>query len=290
MASTRASFITNQLHKQRTGVLMTGGSGTAKTSTALIFFDTVMETDNMRLKKVCFSSATTPSMIQTTLELELDKRGGKNFGPPNGKRMTVFIDDMSQPERNDWGDQPTLEFVRQLVETSGFCFLDKDKRGDMKVIEDLQFICAMGHPGGGRQDIPNRLKRHFFIFNLILPSIQVNSLPYSTLPKYMYLYLFSGLTFHQFDTTIHTGNQRDLRSDDARSFHQCVSGHSTCGRRYARRYRTAMELDAHPHVTFSHQIPLYLQSSRPISRLSRGIENTPSKCEKFEASVVVVAS
>ena len=168
MASTRSSFITNQLHKQRKGVLMTGGSGTAKTSTALIFFDTVMENDNMRLKKVCFSSATTPSMIQTTLELELDKRGGKNFGPPNGKRMTVFIDDMSQPERNDWGDQPTLEFVRQLVETSGFCFLDKDKRGDMKVIEDLQFICAMGHPGGGRQDIPNRLKRHFFIFNLII--------------------------------------------------------------------------------------------------------------------------
>lgn len=108
--------------------------------------------------------------VQTTLELELDKRGGKNFGPPNGKRMTVFIDDMSQPERNEWDDQPTLELVRQLVETGGVCFLDKDKRGDIKSIEDLQFISAMGHPGGGRQDVPNRLKRHFFTFNLTLPS------------------------------------------------------------------------------------------------------------------------
>ena len=35
---------------------------------------------------------------QNAVEAELDKRGGKNFGPPNGNKMTFFIDDMSMPE------------------------------------------------------------------------------------------------------------------------------------------------------------------------------------------------
>lgn len=37
------------------------------------------------------------------------------------------------PQVNAWGDQPTLEMVRLIVEWGGFCFLDKDKRGDFKV-------------------------------------------------------------------------------------------------------------------------------------------------------------
>ena len=100
----------------------------------------------MLLKKVNFSFATTPGMFQLGIEGELDKRGGKNFGPPSGKAMTLFLDDVSMPETNNWGDQPTLEIVRQLIETSGFCFLDKDKRGDLKVIEQLQYVAAMNHP------------------------------------------------------------------------------------------------------------------------------------------------
>jgi dynein heavy chain, axonemal len=48
--------------------------------------------------------------------------------------MTIFMDDLSMPEINAWGDQPTLEMVRLIVEWGGFCFLDKDKRGDFKVM------------------------------------------------------------------------------------------------------------------------------------------------------------
>ena len=59
---------------------------------------------------------------------------------------------------------------RQLIENQGFYFLDKDKRGDFKIIENLQYVAAMGHPTGGRNDIPDRLKSKFFICNMVLPS------------------------------------------------------------------------------------------------------------------------
>jgi dynein heavy chain len=171
--------------KQKRPTIMVGDAGTAKTSTALMFLDQLSQetpsTDSgapeqgagqmsVMVKRVNFSSATTPGMFQATIEEGLDKRGGKSFGPPNGKSMVVFLDDLNMPHVNAWGDQPTLELVRLLVEYRGVCFLDKDKRGDFKSCEDLQYVAAMGKPGGGRNDIPNRLKGNFFVFNMVQPS------------------------------------------------------------------------------------------------------------------------
>jgi len=51
--------------------------------------------------------------------------------------MTVFIDDCSMPEVNEWGDQETLEITRQLIEAKGLYFLNKDQRGDFRQIENL---------------------------------------------------------------------------------------------------------------------------------------------------------
>lgn len=60
--------------------------------------------------------------------------------------------------------------MRELIEDQGFYRLEKHERGNFKFIENLKFLAAMNHPGGGRNDIPNRLKHHFFVINMTLSS------------------------------------------------------------------------------------------------------------------------
>jgi len=113
MDSTRSLYLLDRLHGADVPVLMVGGPGTAKTSTALMFFSTFG--DDRVVKRINFSSATEPRMLQDSVESSLDKRG-RNYAPPGGKKMTVFIDDVSMPEINTWGDQPTNELTRLLIE------------------------------------------------------------------------------------------------------------------------------------------------------------------------------
>jgi dynein heavy chain len=113
--STRTEFIMQKIaslpvvrHAQRKepghlNTLLVGSPGTAKTSVCLMY-TSKFNSEEMLFKRINFSSATTPFNFQESIEAEVEKKQVKTFTPPGGKKMTVFIDDISMPFVNTWGD------------------------------------------------------------------------------------------------------------------------------------------------------------------------------------------
>ena len=73
------------------------------------------------------------------MQASIEKKQGRTYGPPGGKEMTLFIDDLSMPNVNEWGDQITNEAVRQLLSQGGLYSLDKPI-GDMRFVVDTRCI------------------------------------------------------------------------------------------------------------------------------------------------------
>ena len=106
-------------------MLLTGEQGSAKTS-ILNAFTGRYNPEERLYQKSNFSATTTPQIFQKTIETSVDKRMGTTYGPPIGKTMTIFIDDLNLPQMDESGTIPPVELLRQWID-HGYWYDKKDR-------------------------------------------------------------------------------------------------------------------------------------------------------------------
>eukprot|EP00957_Ditylum_brightwellii_P155866 11865330-Ditylum_brightwellii.AAC.1 len=75
------------------------------------------------------------------MEGYIDKRSGSFFGPPMGKKMVFFIDDMNLPYVETYGTQNSIALLTQHMQ-HGSVF-DRGDLGFRKHLMDIQYLAAM---------------------------------------------------------------------------------------------------------------------------------------------------
>lgn len=163
-------FLLDTLLSHNHNALITGDTGVGK---SVITVDYLVNADPESYVGgfVNFSGKTTGKNLRDAFESKLDKIRKTVLGPPGGKKMVFFIDDVNMPQYDEFFSQPPVELLRQTIDNGGFYDLETLK---FKEVKDTNFITACAPPGGGRNVVTPRLFRHF---NMIwIPALSKKSM------------------------------------------------------------------------------------------------------------------
>ncbi|KAM4673740.1 dynein axonemal heavy chain 9 [Amazona ochrocephala] len=172
----RVRYFMDRLLERRRPVMLVGNAGTGK---SVLVGDKLssLDTDAYVVKKVPFNYYTTSAMLQGVLEKPLDKKAGRNYGPPGTKKLVYFIDDLNMPEVDAYGTVQPHTLIRQYLDYGHW--YDRTKLS-LKEIRNVQYVSCM-NPTAGSFTINPRLQRHFCVFALSLPGQEALSRIYSTI-------------------------------------------------------------------------------------------------------------
>ena len=144
--------------------MLVGGAGCGKT--VLVNDKLLSLGDNMMVTMIPFNYYTTSLMLQQVMEKPLEKKAGRNYGPPGNKKLVYFIDDMNMPVVDTYGTVQPHTLIRQHLDYNHW--YDRNKLS-LKDIHNVQYVACM-NPTAGSFTINPRLQRHFSVFAISFPT------------------------------------------------------------------------------------------------------------------------
>nr|XP_045746232.1 dynein axonemal heavy chain 9 [Mirounga angustirostris] len=205
----RVCYFLERLMERRRPVMLVGTAGTGKSvlvGTKLASLDP----EEYLVRNVLFNYYTTSAMLQAVLEKPLEKKAGRNYGPPGNKKLIYFIDDMNMPEVDAYGTVQPHTIIRQHLDYGHW--YDQSKLS-LKEIRNVQYVSCM-NPTAGSFTINPRLQRHFSVFVLSFPGADALASIYGTI-------LTQHLTFGHFPAALQKSSPQLINL--ALTFHQKIA-------------------------------------------------------------------
>ncbi|XP_059524579.1 dynein axonemal heavy chain 9 [Myotis daubentonii] len=172
----RLCYFMERLLQRRRPLMLVGTAGTGK-SVLVGAKLASLDAEEYLVKNVPFNYYTTSAMLQAVLEKPLEKKAGRNYGPPGHKKLIYFIDDMNMPEVDAYGTVQPHTLIRQHLDYGHW--YDRNKLS-LKEIMNVQYVSCM-NPTSGSFTINPRLQRHFSAFVLSFPGADALSSIYSSI-------------------------------------------------------------------------------------------------------------
>ena len=162
-------------------VMLVGNAGSGKT--VMVGDKLANLGEDKMVTTIPLNYYTTSMMLQQVMEKPLEKKAGKNYGPPGTKKLIYFIDDMNMPEVMSivycnllllnppqvdlYGTVQPHTLIRQHLDYKHW--YDRQKM-ILKEVHNVQYVACM-NPTAGSFTINPRLQRHFSVFAVSFPGM-----------------------------------------------------------------------------------------------------------------------